>query len=85
MKELVEYIPELNFYLDDAQQSIKFCSLLPSLLNFIKQKGGITVKDLKELFPDDVELIKGRLYCLAKYGILKKRKEGRYNFYEIVE
>ncbi|TDN99994.1 hypothetical protein [Sunxiuqinia elliptica] len=83
LKEMLEYIPELNFYLDDAQRAEKFCFMLPSLLDFIKSKQGATIRDFAEKFPNHLEIIKPSLYYLAKYDILKKKKVGRYNFYEI--
>jgi len=85
LKELIDFIPELHFYSDEANESFDFCLLLPQLMDFIKSKKGITIKDLPEIFPDKVELIKNKLYYLVKYGSLKKRKEGKYNFYEIIE
>lgn len=86
LSELIEFIPELDFYKDQVLEAKKFCSLVPGLIKFIEEKEGITVKDLKDLFTDDeVETIKSNIYYLFKYGVLKKRKEGRYNFYELNE
>lgn len=81
--KLIVFFPELEFYKVDAENAVKFCSIVPDLMNFINEKQGITVKDLKPDFEKDFELIKNNLYYLAKFGVLKKSKIKNYNFYEI--
>lgn len=81
--KLIVFFPELEFYKADAENAVKFCSIFPDLLQFIKDKQGITTKDLKPDFENDFELIKDNLYYLAKFGVLKKSKIKNYNFYEI--
>lgn len=83
IQRIIEYFPELYFYKDETQESLIFCSILPELIEFIKEKKGITVNDLKGKFVEHYDLIKGRMYYLSKIGILKKTKIKNLNFYEI--
>lgn len=83
LKETIEFFPDLKFYLQEAEESVIFCKMIPTLLTFIKDKGGVKANDLKDEFPENFELIKSRMYYLAKFGIVNKTKTGRYNYYEI--
>lgn len=81
---LIKYFPELDMYLTEANNSIKFCTILPLLLKYIKENNGVKISDLKEIYSDDYELIKSKMYYLGKYGILRVTKKGNSNFYEVV-
>lgn len=83
IQSIIDFFPDLNFYREEIHESIKFCNILPELMEFIKEKKGITVNDIKEKFVEDYYLIKNRMYYLSKIGKLKKSKIKNFNFYEI--
>jgi len=82
--KLVKHFPELSMYLPEAINSVKLCSILPSVLKHIKEKNGVKTTDLKNVFLEDYELIKSKMYYLGKLGILKVTKIGNSNFYQVI-
>lgn len=80
--ELVIYFPELSMYYEEASDYLKLSNLLPTLLEYIKEKNGVKTIELKDVFEEDYELIKSKMYYLGKFGILNVSKIGNSNFYE---
>lgn len=83
ISNMIKFFPELGFYKQDANDSIRFCALLPELIDFITRNGGVKVIDLKDYFDKDYDLVKNRIYYLAKLGVLKTTKVGKSNFYQV--
>lgn len=80
--ELVNYFPELSMYCEEANDYLKLSNLLPTLLEYIKEKNGVKTIELKDVFEEDYELIKSKMYYLGKFGILNVSKIGNSNFYK---
>lgn len=80
--ELVNYFPELSMYCEEASDYLKLSNLLPIILEYIKKKNGVKTIELKDVFEEDYELIKSKMYYLGKFGILNVSKIGNSNFYK---
>jgi len=78
LKEIVEYIPELEAWKKYIDEGFKVLELTPKIIKEIEKHPGIFQTKIKEVvFESDGRLIARILYYLEKMGRIRRIKEGK--------